>query len=116
MDMQLDWEGQRRLLLSCRGDIGWNDQETLADQVIAAVENVQQPQVIMNLEAVEMVNSAGIGALLKLMKQIQQQGGQMVLANVPPNLMRLFKTVGLDRLTHVSDNMNEARAYLDESN
>jgi stage II sporulation protein AA (anti-sigma F factor antagonist) len=115
MDMQLDWEGPRRILLSCSGDIGWNDQDALADKVSAAVENIQQPQVIMNLEEVEMVNSAGIGALLKTLKLLQKQGGQMVLANVPPNLMRLFSTVGLDRLAHVSGNMKDARTYLDES-
>lgn len=113
MDMQLDWEGERRLKVTCVGDIGWPEQESMVERIGGAVESVDQPQVLIDCEQVEFVNSAGIGALLKTIKLIEQRGGRLALANVPDTLLRLFKTVGLNKLTCLADTLDEGRQHLE---
>lgn len=112
MNVQLDWEDPHRLVLTCAGSIGWDDHDTLPQRITAAITGRPAPQLLMNMESVDFVNSAGIGALLVLLRLTNQSGGTLVLANVPPRLRRLFNTVGLDRVLPLVDTLDNARNYL----
>ena len=67
------------------------------------------------VKQVEFVNSAGLGALFQLVQRLRQRGGMLALANVPPNLVRLFRAVGLARVARISDSVESALDLLESS-
>ena len=101
------------LLLTCAGGLSWEDRDVLANEV----EHYLQPRpaltgVVLDLAAVQFVNSAGLGALFQLIRRIRERGGQLVFANVPPTLLRMFNAVGIDRITSIATDVNAAMALL----
>ena len=113
MEMTVTQEGERRLVLACSGRMGWDERDELPQRISGMLGQAERPQVLMDFEAVDFVNSAGIGALFHLSQLLQQRSGTLILAQVPPSLANLFATVGLDRRIRITDTLDEARAALD---
>ena len=110
MDLQLETGPDGRLVLTCAGEIGWDDRDTLTDKVRAVIDAGGQPRVLMDLAEVSYANSAGLGALFQLCKLVRERNGKLVLANTSPRLTELFRTVGLHQLAHLT----ETAAHADE--
>lgn len=51
---------------------------------------------LLDLHAVEYINSSGLRTLVQLYKQITQRGGELIVINPTENIQRLFALVGLD--------------------
>ncbi len=114
MEMTVATEVDNRLVLTCSGQMGWEDRDNLVQKVRESAGETGQFHLLMDLEAVEYINSAGIGALFQLVEMLGKRDGKLVLANVPPTLQKLFKTVALNRLAHMADTLDDARAFLDQ--
>lgn len=115
MDWQCHREGHGQLVLSCVGSLSWDVDDVLLLQVAAAVEGWPRPQVIVDLEAVDMVTSAGLGVLLQIDKRVHEGGGRCVIAGTSPAVMRIFQTVGLDRHITMVDSRQAAEALLQQA-
>lgn len=105
--------GEGVLILTCHGDLSWEDREQLS----ACVERhfADTPEVngvIMDLSRVEHVNSAGLGALFQLTRLLRDRGGVLVLVNASDRLARVFRTIGLDRLARSSESVQNAAETL----
>lgn len=86
-------------VLSCSGGLSWEDRELLASQIERFIEPRDSVRgFIIDLGAVEFVNSAGLGALFQLSQRLRARAIPFAFAQVPPTLQRLFQSVGLDRL------------------
>ena len=114
MEMKVTHESDTRVVLTCSGDIGWDDHDALPQRIIAALGEVTGPQVLMDLEHVHFVNSAGLGALLQTVQVVSGRKGTVVLVNVSAPLTQMFTTAGLDRVVPIAETLDEARALLDE--
>jgi anti-anti-sigma factor len=104
------------LLLTCAGGLSWEDRDVLANEV----EHYLQPRpaltgVVLDLAAVQFVNSAGLGALFQLIRRVRERHGRLVFANVPPTLLRMFAAVGIDRMAGIGTDVKAALALLAES-
>jgi len=117
MEMHSSWEGDRRMLAACSGDISFDDRESLAARILGEADRRLGPgapfELILDLENVGFVNSAGLGALFQLRKAVEERAGRLAIANVPPALVRLFRTVGLDRYVPCVDSIAQARRSLE---
>ena len=113
MEMTVTQEGDRRLVLACSGRMGWDERDELPQRISSLLGEAERPQVLMDFEMVDFVNSAGIGALFHLAQILQKRDGALILARVPPALAHLFATVGLDRRIRITETLDEARAALD---
>lgn len=51
----------------------------------------------INLEAVEMIDSVGLGVFIATHNALNKVEGELVVTNTPDNIYRLFKTMGLAR-------------------
>ncbi len=97
------------LVLTCHGGLSWEDRDQLSECVHGHFRGTEPPAgVVMDLEDVEYVNSAGLGALFQLCRLLRNRGGTLAFANASDALVRLFRTIGLDRLAQVSDTVEEA--------
>lgn len=100
-------------VLTCQGSLSWEDRELLAHQVQEYLQH--HPNIsalVADVGAVDFVNSAGLGALFQLNRRLCGRGGQLLLANVPPQLLRVFRAIGLDRIARVEPDVETAVASL----
>ena len=102
------------MVLTCQGGLSWEERDVLAHHIGEYLQ--QRPTVtalVADMTAVEYVNSAGLGALFQLNRRLRDRGGRLVFANVPPQLLRVFRAVGLDRLTGIEQNVEAALDQLE---
>lgn len=70
-----------------------------ADAFQAAFERALEESdrdVVLNATNVEFFDSAGLGSLLTLQKQVQQRGGRLVIAALNRSVAEVFRMVGFD--------------------
>lgn len=111
MKVQFVWEDSDRLIVTCSGELGWDAQDELVKRVTEAVAG-RRPHVVIDLEAVEVITSAGLGSILQIRKRVGEQDGRLVLACASPQISQLFTTVGLDRHIQMADTLESARELL----
>ncbi|MBI4582229.1 MAG: STAS domain-containing protein [Planctomycetes bacterium] len=97
MKVELQWEGDSRFVLVCAGDLGWDANDILIKKASEAFARRGGLQMVLDLEDVDCVTSAGIGVLLQLRSQAAEQDGSIMIICPSPAIRQLFKTVGLDR-------------------
>lgn len=69
-------------------------------------------KVALNLRLVRFINSTALGAIIKISKALQQQGGKLVISRPSPFCRDIFSKVGLDRVVRVYETEEEAIAGL----
>ncbi len=108
--------GSQCLVLSCTGGLSWEDRELLANQIDAHLAHRSDIRgLVMDLAGVESVNSAGVGALFLLNRRLRDHQARLAFANVPPLVLRVFRAVGLNRLAGIADNVDQARAWVEQA-
>jgi anti-anti-sigma factor len=83
-------------------------QEEVRENIAGGVSRI-----VIDLESVEKIDSAGLGILASVMWSASQAGGGMVLASVPPTVKKLLGiAMLLDRIDH-ADTREAAIAMLE---
>jgi len=67
---------------------------------------------ILDLQEVEYAASIGLGLLAYTLQSLHEAGGEMVLINVGPFLMKLFRTIQFDSIFNIADSVEEALTIL----
>lgn len=112
MKLEATWDQPDRLLLTFDGTIDWTARDRLHHDVGELLEGKPDPQVLIDMEAVDFVNSAGIGALLQVAQLVESRGGRIAMACLPPKLQQLFEAVGLERAIPMHETLEAARGAL----
>jgi len=68
--------------------------------------------IIMDLEFLEFISSAGLRVMLILGKQAHGNGKRIALINVQPPIYKIFKIAGLDKVFHFFEDESEALRQL----
>jgi anti-sigma B factor antagonist len=79
----------------------------LRDTIRDALKNGNN-RIILNLQAVDFIDSAGLGELVRALASIRSHGGQLKLVNPSENVQHLLKITKLDRVFDIEN--DEARA------
>ncbi|GIV41291.1 MAG: hypothetical protein KatS3mg034_0601 [Vicingaceae bacterium] len=69
---------------------------------------------IVNLQDLELINSAGLNALIKALTMVRNNGGELVVTNVPDQLKKMFLMTRLNTVFHLVENNKEAEKYFKE--
>lgn len=67
-------------------------------------------RVIFDLAAVPFVDSAGLGALVGVVRRVRERDGEAVLCSARPSVARVLDLAGLSRLVTVAEDLGAARA------
>ena len=68
---------------------------------------------VLDLAGLEYISSAGIRSLFKARKALSARGGKVVVANVQPQIQKVFDIVKAMPTTDIFVSVAEADAYLD---
>jgi N-acetylglucosaminyldiphosphoundecaprenol N-acetyl-beta-D-mannosaminyltransferase len=68
----------------------------------------QSSSLVINLRRAEFLDSAAIGALVELAKLVEEKGGQLSLAEVPPEIHHILKIIRLDSFFTIYPDINSA--------
>lgn len=73
----------------------------------SAVKNV-----VVDLSATTLIDSAGLGVLISLLKQVSERGGDLTLCGMQRRVRMVFEITRTQRIFSIYDNVEEAvRAF-----
>jgi anti-sigma B factor antagonist len=75
-----------------------DENNTKAKEVFLAVLDEQPTRLVVDLEGMDYISSAGIGLLVSILRRCRQRGIAMPVAGLRPDILELFR---LTRLTEV---------------
>jgi len=65
-------------------------------------------EAVLDLENVEFIDSSGIGVILYCIRQLDQQGRELRIANTNETIRSAFKLIRIDRLARICGSRSEA--------
>jgi len=110
MEIRIDRDASQDVfVVHCPEQMDWNVRDDLAAQVRGFAGQSAVRGLIVDMEGVRFINSAGIGALFTTLKYVRESGGAMVVARAGAPIRRLLDTVNLGRLIPIVSSLAEAR-------
>lgn len=88
-------------VVSVAGEIDVYSAATLRD-ALAVVVNPPAPQVVVDLRAVEFLDSTGLGVLVGGLKKARSHGGSLRLVCDQERLLKVFRITGLDKVFEIA--------------
>lgn len=105
--------GEGRFVLHCPAEMAWRARTELVEVLAASTGPDGPAAIILDLARVEFLNSAGIGAVFSVRKYVVEGGGQLVVCNAKPSVVRLLATVNLPALIPMVSDLDRAHDFLD---
>jgi len=69
-------------------------------------------KLVLDLSKMEYMNSTGLGVLIHIFTQIRNNGGEVVLVNIPENINKLLLITKLNSIFNVEDTLADAKKIL----
>ncbi len=90
------------------------DSETTPEfqKQIKPVVDKKAKNVLLNMASVNYVSSAGLGAIFNLMKKLKENGGELLLCNLQPQIKKVFEIIKALPTTSIFASVDEADTYL----
>lgn len=66
------------------------DTSVLLETLFHDLAELEQPQILMNMENLSYISSAGIGCFIGSIKKIRSKSGDIRFSSVPPKVKRVF--------------------------
>jgi anti-sigma B factor antagonist len=93
--VRLDLENELRLRIEGALDaLTARDVRPIFDQVIAE----KPKRVVVDLEALTLIDSSGVGAIVSLFKRLKASGGDVVVVRAQDQPLAVLKLLKLDRI------------------
>lgn len=83
------------LIVRMSGELDLSSAALFRDKVEDELARTGAPNLIVNLEALDFVDSTGLGAIFGRHRQVTQGGGKMFLTAVPPKIQSMLEMAGL---------------------
>ena len=80
------------------------------DNALTNLLNGNRNKIVLDLQAVEYLSSAGLRALVKALKEAQNSGGDLRLASVSEPIEVILRTVGMMQMFKMYPSEQEAMA------
>lgn len=95
-------------LFDITGDIVFNNLNELREVIKKEMNEPETDKVLINLDNVGMIDSAGVGFIVSVYKTVLSRKGSFALVQPNEVVKNVLQTVGLTRLFKVFENEDEA--------
>ncbi len=93
--------------------IAQSDPEELKQRLALVIENVDKPQVVLDMAEVDRISSLMLGVIMALTLRIRRQRGEVRLCNAIPDIQVAFAVVKLDSIIPMDDTLDDALEALE---
>ena len=87
----------RETKLTIRGSLDINTAPLLAEEIDRVVAT-KPPKVMVDLSALDLIDSSGVAALVKLYKGVRGSGGAITITGARDQPLQIFKLLRMDRV------------------
>jgi anti-sigma B factor antagonist len=74
--------------------------------------NDEDLKLVLDLSKMEYMNSTGLGVLIHIFTQVRNNGGEVVLVNIPENINKLLLITKLNSIFNVEETLEDAKKIL----
>ena len=107
--MKLDVEDDGRVtVITLHGDLVIGAPEEIFKRTVLGLVEQGKVNLLVDFRAVEIVDSSGLGALVRALGASQSEGGQTKLLGVGPHLQKLLELTALDSVFEIHEDREEA--------
>lgn len=99
---QGDWS-----IVEVGGEIDVATAPRLREQLISLV-NDERYQIVVDMAAVDFIDSTGLGVLISGLKRVKTRGGTFALSCTEPRILKVFEITGLLAVFPVHDTVDDA--------
>ncbi|MBC2703828.1 STAS domain-containing protein [Desulfobacula sp.] len=94
-------------IFSVKGSLDSNTSTEFETRIYAALESGQR-KLILNLEDLDYISSAGIRVMLKTTKDLNRMDGNIVLCTLQDYVREVFDIAGFDGYLNIENNLKAA--------
>ena len=109
MDISIREDGRVRIV-SVTGDLVIGESEASFKRAVTRLMDEGHVDLVIDCGQVGMVDSTGLGALVRTLTTSQKEGGQTKLLSPPPNLKKLLEMTQLDSVFDIHQDLEAAVA------
>jgi anti-anti-sigma factor len=80
----------------------------LADELESCMHDVKVPKIIVDMKKVPFINSAALGILLNIYKEIERRNGRFGLCSISPDVDHLLEITKLGSVFDIYKNQDDA--------
>jgi stage II sporulation protein AA (anti-sigma F factor antagonist) len=94
---------EKLLLIELTEEIDHHSSEKIRTRVDYEIGRFMPKEVVLDLEKVNFMDSAGIGLIIGRYKQTKMYGGELKIQNVSPKLKRILEMSGIEKIVKVEE-------------
>ena len=102
------------LIITPNGKVDSNTCVEFGDRIFEQLGD-NANKVLLNLQKLEYISSAGLRVLLKTYKTVESSGGKVVIVNVSDIIMKVFEVSGFDTVLRIFNKYEDALKYLTDN-
>ena len=100
-------EPGRPLVIRIEGEIDLSNAALVEEKIRQA--DGRATDVLLDLEALQFMDSTGLGVVVKLGKRVSERGGELSLVISKPSIRKLFAITAFDKRFRIYESPDEAR-------
>jgi len=94
------------------GELDLSTAGSFRDRVDQELMRTGSPNLVLNLQNLEFIDSTGLGVLLGRHRQVTAAGGKLILAGPPPKVLAMIEMAGLSSVLKIARSQEEALRLL----
>ena len=89
------------LIVSLSGELDHHTAKKVKELSEETIKNKGVINLIFDFTDLSFMDSSGIGLVMGRFKTLQKSGAKLNLSNLPPNIYKVMKLAGIDRLANI---------------
>jgi anti-sigma B factor antagonist len=114
LSLEFDTDHAPTLRVVVSGEIDFASAPSMQARVIGACERERSNKLILDLTAVEFMDSSGLRVLLHLQRELSSDHGALVLLGPTEEVRKILKLTGLDQHLALAGSLEQAQSTLAE--
>jgi len=107
VDIKIDLREVEKLpVIEVTGEVDVYTAPKLKSRILSLIDN-QQYSMIIDLNGVDFMDSSGLGVLVGGLKRVGPHEGSIALVLNRPNILKIFKITGLDKVFKIYGSVEE---------
>lgn len=113
-EIEISREGNN-IVVALSGEIDHHNAAFLRKGIDKLIYEKKPPKLILDLSAIEFMDSSGLGLIMGRYSLIRELGGELVVRNPTAGILRICKLAGMERMISIETNKNKEKKLENET-